>query len=346
MLLHRDGLRHSKIRSHRGRMSGQVRARHASGFFESPELSHDAEGRIEYLLEVAKSGFVISQAAANYLACFFEAIGVSDLADARCGAGSLFVGEEVMAKPVKHRLGYVADVRPFAVGGIVLQYRNDLVVSFILVNHAETSDWDAFDKNVAMLNGPVCQHADVKRVAIALHGTAGFLRGECRDAFTAVGLGNKTIQGGADVGVLLRTIDFQVSGDLIDLVLQRIRRHNLDEALHDIGSLFSGRDSVPWMGFEEYAEQLPEWLSSSRQGGANFPGNRALNERTISSLLDTVYPLHHAAERVKAMDLLPARGISEGSAKTLSRPRGSCREMSRPIGCHRVSTKPEEAHSQ
>ena len=46
--------------------------------------------------------------------------------------------------------------------------REFLVVSFILVDHPESANGDAIDKQISMLNSAIRQNADVQGIAIAI----------------------------------------------------------------------------------------------------------------------------------------------------------------------------------
>lgn len=108
-----------------------------------------------------------------------------------------------------------------------------------------------------MLNRPIRQDTDIERIAITEQCPPSLLRGKRSNAFAAIGLGNEPIQGRTDVGVLLRTVNFQVSGDLIDLILQRIRRDYFDEALQHFRNTIARRDAMPGMRFKQDSKQFP-----------------------------------------------------------------------------------------
>jgi len=262
-------------------------------------LPHHTQSRVQNLLKIAEPGLVVAQAAANDFFSLFASVGVSDLANTGCRTWRLFVCQEIMAQAVKHRRWNIADIGPSSIGRIVFQHGDNLIVGLILIDHAQATDGNTFNEDVAMLNRSITQHADVKRVAIALHRSSDFFRRECSNTLAAISLWHEPIQSRAYIGVLLRTIYLQVSGYFVDLVLQRIGRHNFDEALHDFGYPFTRRYSMPWMRFEQYTKQFPEWLSSvCHRRPTLLEDEQVVNERSTSSH-DQVYAVSHITRRLK-----------------------------------------------
>merc|ERR1740115_125869 len=61
---------------------------------------------------------------------------------------------------------YFLDVVPLTHGGVAIEHSNDLVVSFVVVNHAKPSDRPALNNEIPVVNGARGEDADVNRVAI------------------------------------------------------------------------------------------------------------------------------------------------------------------------------------
>ena len=74
------------------------------------------------------------------------------------------------------------------------------------------------------------------------------------DALAAVGLRNEPVQGRADVGELLRPVDLQVAGLLVELVLHRVGGHDLDERGHRARRIVADGDAVPGVRLEQQRE--------------------------------------------------------------------------------------------
>ena len=71
------------------------------------------------------------------------------------------------------------------------------------------------------------------------------------DPLATVGLGKEAVQRRADARVFLRTIDLEVAGCLVELVLDGVGRHDLDVAGHQVRRLVAERHAMPGMTLEE-----------------------------------------------------------------------------------------------
>lgn len=79
-----------------------------------------------------------------------------------------FIREEVVPQAVDNRTRQLRNVGDLAVGRIVKQYGEDLVVVGVSLDHAETANWPRVKKDLAARDGSVCQHADVEWIAVAV----------------------------------------------------------------------------------------------------------------------------------------------------------------------------------
>lgn len=64
-----------------------------------------------------------------------------------------------MAESIEHGFWNLHNVFPRAVSRVVLQDANDLVVCFILIEHAQTANGSAFRNHIAVANGAVGENA-------------------------------------------------------------------------------------------------------------------------------------------------------------------------------------------
>jgi hypothetical protein len=55
---------------------------------------------------------------------------------------------------------------------------------------------------------------------------------------------------------LLRAIDVQMSGTLVELILDHVGRHDLDVRTYDAGRISPGRDTMPRMSLEQKVKEL------------------------------------------------------------------------------------------
>ena len=82
-----------------------------------------------------------------------------------------------------------------------------------------------------MQDRAISEDADIDRIAVpphffALEGS----RAQLADTITAIGLGNESVESGAVVRVLLRSVDLQDAAVFVDLELNRIGGNDLHVA--------------------------------------------------------------------------------------------------------------------
>ena len=169
----------------------------------------------------------------------------------------LFVSQEIMLQPIDQPRRRVGDVLDVPVAHVGLEHGNDFIVGFVAVDHAEAADRHRPDNEVAVRGGPLREHADIERIAIAVDRAAsGAFLAEPRHLESAEGLRDETVRRRAHAGESLRAIDAQMTGRFIELVLHRVRRDDFDVGVDDSGCLRTGRHAMPRMRFEELREQV------------------------------------------------------------------------------------------
>src|SRR5438105_9665760 len=87
-------------------------------------------------LRIAEALPVVVEAPADHLHRLDAVVHFGNADGAGGLARHLLVGEEVMPQPLDQPLRDVGDVAQASVGQIVLEYRHDLVVCFVAVDHA------------------------------------------------------------------------------------------------------------------------------------------------------------------------------------------------------------------
>src|SRR5947209_6590409 len=223
-------------------------------FQQPPQLIHS-------LFRRSVARVVVFEAAANGLTRGVAVVHVGDLDAARAFLRQLLVGQEVVLQAVYQTLWRFADVLDVAVGHVLLQHGDDLVVGLVAVNHAQAADGLGAHQEVGVRGGALREHADVHRVAVAAYLlAAGAVAAEFGHAVAAEGLRDEAVQGGRERGEALRAVEAQVARRLVQLVLDRVGRHDLDVGVDHAGRALARRDAVPRVRLKHEREQAFEPL--------------------------------------------------------------------------------------
>ena len=176
---------------------------------------------------------------------------ISQTGPAPLGARELLVGEKVVPQAIDQRSRHLAQLGVGAVRGVVHEHADQLVVRLVTIEEPEAADRPRAQDDAAVVDRPLGEHADVDRVAVADHALpSGGRCGRGRDAVLAPGARDEAVGRGAEARELERAVQLQVSGVLVDLVLDRVGRDQLDEDVHHVGGPVARRDAVPGMRLE------------------------------------------------------------------------------------------------
>ena len=135
-----------------------------------------------------------------------------------------------------------------AVGRVPDQYRDDLVVGLRAFDHTQSAHRSRFEKNFSSGDRPIGEYTDVQRIVVAtIHGSAPRAIVHAATCSPQIRARDKAIKRGTKVREALRSVDFQVAGDLVDLILNTIRWRQFDVSLDYVREARSRVESVPWM---------------------------------------------------------------------------------------------------
>jgi hypothetical protein len=110
--------------------------------------------------------------------------------------------------------------------------------------------------------------ADVERVAVPFD--AGHA-GASRDLLGAERLRDEPVERWTAAGEALRPVDLQVTGSLVELVLHRVGRDDLDIDVDGVGMILVGRDdAVPGVRLHEQTEQFDHARRAAHDGNSNM----------------------------------------------------------------------------
>src|SRR5207253_2499494 len=215
-------------------------------------------------VRIAEALPVVVEAAADHLHGFDAVVHFGNADGAGGLAGHLLVGEEVMPQPLDQPLRGVGDVAQASVGQIVLEYRHDLVVCFVAVDHAQPSDGPRAEEEVGMRHRLLGEDADVHRIAVAADVAApAAIRAALPDPGAAIRLRDEPVECRGLARVTLRAIDAQVPALLVQLVFHRIGRDDLDVRLDHPGRI-SRRHAMPGVRLEHGPDQFFQLVGHHR----------------------------------------------------------------------------------
>ena len=126
---------------------------------------------------------------------------------------------------------------------IALEHRDDLVVGLTAIGDFESAHHARAEQHLGVIDGPLADYADVERIAIA----ALAARSEPAHPLAAVGARNEAVECGRLRGGALRSIDPQVAGGLVHLVLHEIEGSDLDVGIDEPRQVGPGVEAVPGM---------------------------------------------------------------------------------------------------
>ena len=163
----------------------------------------------------------------------------------------VLVGEEVVTQALDEWRRHVAELGEASERRVVDEDGENLIVGLAAVEQSQATDGAGAHEQRPMRDWPLGEDADVERIPIANDARASSaLHGHRRHALVAPRLRHEPVGGGAHVRELLRPVELQMPRGFVDLVLDGVRGHDLDERVHDRRSVRSDGDPVPWMGLQ------------------------------------------------------------------------------------------------
>ena len=115
----------------------------------------------------AKARTVVVDAPSHHLSRALAIVDFRDFDATRTFVRQLLVAQEVMAEAVDHPLRSLRDVTQRTVSDIAFENRDDLVVGFVAVDHAQAADRQRANDEVTVRGRSLGENADVERVAVA-----------------------------------------------------------------------------------------------------------------------------------------------------------------------------------
>ncbi len=163
-----------------------------------------------------------------------------------------------MLQAIDLRLRQLADVFDLPERHVAFQDGEDLVVGLVVVEHVEPADGTGLEEDVAAGEGVLGQDADVQGIAVALDRLPPRARPrQGRHPVAAVGLRQEAVEGRADVRELLRAVDLEQAGRLVDLELDGVRGDDLDVGGDHRRRVGTDRHPMPRVRPEEEMEEIP-----------------------------------------------------------------------------------------
>src|SRR5262249_1710728 len=109
----------------------------------------------------------------------------------------------------------------------------------------------------AVRNRTLGENADIERIAVSDDaGAAGARFAIGSDAVTAIGLRDEAVESRAEVGILLRSIDLEMAGRFVDLVLVGVWGDDLDIRVEQVRNAIARRYAVPRVRLKEHLEEF------------------------------------------------------------------------------------------
>ena len=151
-----------------------------------------------------------------------------------------------MLQTVDYTLWQLRNVVIAAVGNIVAEYCDNLVISLVTIQHTEATDRANIHDNITVCDVALGQYADIKRVTVTNNvGATCLLHTVLCYALATEALRNKAVECRNDIRVLLRTVNLEVTANLVQLILYGVGRHHLDKGSNHFGSLLTHLNAVP-----------------------------------------------------------------------------------------------------
>src|SRR5690606_1817677 len=116
------------------------------------------------------------------------------------------------------------------------------------IDQTDTANRARVAKKISVRNNLFTKYKNIQRVSVPGNNILSrFSFGQFSHFITAIGLGDKPVQGGYYVRIFLRSVDFQITGVFVDFIFDRIRRYNFNKCCYNVGCLIPDRDSMPWV---------------------------------------------------------------------------------------------------
>src|SRR5262245_15487262 len=199
--------------------------------------------------------------------------------------GRLSVVEKAVAETLEESSRAFRYVRQGAVREVSIEDGDDLVVGLLIIEHPQPADWTGVDEDIAVRHRLLRQNADVHRIQVSVDILESRpLRTAARHPLAAVRLWNEPIKRRTEARKELWPIDEKVARDLVELELDRIGRHDLDECVKGTGPGARGGYAVPRVSqMEGWIRRRHEYLPplSLRPREASEP---ARGPRTLDSI--------------------------------------------------------------
>jgi hypothetical protein len=153
------------------------------------------------------------------------------------------VGAEVVLEALDEHGRELRDVLDVIPDVVAFEHADDLVVGFTAIDELDAADHARAQQHFRTLDGSLADHADVERIAVAPLASGR----ELRDVLRAIGARDEAVERRRLRGGALGTIDAQVSGCLVDLVLDDVEGRDLDVRVDDAGGVFADFQAMPGM---------------------------------------------------------------------------------------------------
>ena len=109
---------------------------------------------------------VIFSAESDDFVSFIPSVYMGNLAGTTTFARRGFVSQEVVLESIDDLVLQLVDVLDLPISRIVFEHRHDLVIDFLTIDHAKAANGDGFQQQIAVKNGAVGQHTNIKWIAI------------------------------------------------------------------------------------------------------------------------------------------------------------------------------------
>jgi len=200
-------------------------------------------------LYLSRQDLVVIDCGLDNFVAFFTAVGIRDLADIRL-VGQGFVGQEVVLEAFENAGWQLRYLGVLFENFIALEHGDYLVISLAAIDQAKTTDRCRLQNNVAARDVVFAQNENVQRIVIAVaYRFTALPARHIRDILTTICSRNKPVIRRNDIRILLRTIDLEIAGFLINLIFYRVLRHDLDKNSYLVRCSVADRNAMPRMSF-------------------------------------------------------------------------------------------------
>jgi len=207
---------------------------------------------VHHLFVVWEGVRVVLTACLDNAARLIRSVHVGYLASVGIGVRCLLIGKEVVLDPVDNLSWALGEIFPLAIGGVSLEHCEDLIVCLSFVYHPEPTYGYRLKQDVAMSDGALREDTDIKWITVPYNLLpTKSIAAQLGDLISTVGLRDESIEGRADIGVSLRSINTQYAGLLVGLILHRVGRYDLDVGSHCVRSLTPNVHTVPRVRLEQ-----------------------------------------------------------------------------------------------